>query len=384
MKLLISLKIIALVFSFSLLYSCKNPDSENEFESEEVPELVLIDSLVVGRMTQFILLDVQEDLSSFLLYDWKTKEMMNVSPSGEVKAIADLNGDGKNSYQDSYFVGARYKGKNNILIQTYTGLYTYDLDFNLIEKQTDNYDLVTRTVGGSRGFDIFGDYLYTFSIEEKDLKEVYNMDEFSTSYPFFTIREINSYDIIKSIKIPDNSYLAENPGFYNNLDPILNYKDNSLYVIYPNSPEMYVYNLPNLDLTNSFGLNPGGEFKAIKPHKKQEGSKGFFNSLAAGEYQDFIFSNGYLLTIYKEAAPQDEVDALPPDAVGGSEFSELRKKYKSKSIYQIFKEEEKIWEGQWDINLQVRRNLIYSNAKIGEDPNAVEKDVQTLYFYELR
>jgi hypothetical protein len=51
---------------------------------------------------------------------------------------------------------------------------------------------------------------------------------------------------------------------------------------------------------------------------------------------------------------------------------------------QIFKEEEKIWEGQWDINLKVRRNLIYSNAKIGEDPNSVEKDVQTLYFYELR
>jgi hypothetical protein len=43
-----------------------------------------------------------------------------------------------------------------------------------------------------------------------------------------------------------------------------------------------------------------------------------------------------------------------------------------------------LWEGTWDINLQVVRNLIFSNAKVGEDPEAVEKDFQTLYFCELK
>ena len=172
MKSIFSLKITAIVFWFLLiLYSCNTSVPEKNFVGEVIPELVLTDSIVVDRLTEFILLDVQEDRSNFLLYDWKTKEMINLSPSGEIKAIANLNGDGKNSYQE---------------------------------------------------------------------------------------------------------------------------------------------------------------------------------------------------------------------VVGGPEFNELSKKYKSKSFYQIFKEEEKIWEGKWDINLKVRRNLIYSNAKLGKDPNAVEKDVQTLYFYEIR
>ncbi len=372
------------VLTTLFILSCSTEKKAENSKLDAVPKLVLIDSLVVNRLTEFILLDVQEDFSNFLLYDWKTKEMINIAPSGKIKAIANLNGDGKNSYQDSYFVGARYKGADSILIQTYAGLYTYDLDFNLIKKQADSYDLVTRTVGGSRGFDTFGDYLYTFSMEEKDAKNIYNSDEFSIAYPFFTIRDIATHDLINSIKIPETSHMAKNPGFYNNLDPIVNFKDDSLYVIFPNSPELYVYDLPSLNLVKSLELNPGEDYKIAKPHKKEESLKGFFNSLAAGEYQGFIFSNGYLLTIFKGAAPQDEVDALPQEVVGGSEFTELSSKYKSKSNYQIFKDEVKLWEGQWDINLQVMRNLIYSNAKIGEDPNAVEKDVQTLYFYEIK
>jgi hypothetical protein len=377
-------KSIFVITSLTALFSCNPPESETENPNQEIPELFLVDSLVVDRLTQFTLVDVNEDRSSYLLYDWKTKEFMNVTSSGEIKALANLNGDGKNSYQDSYFVGAKFKGNDKILIQTYAGLYTYDLEFNLQEKRTDSYDLVTRRVGGSRGFDTYNEYLYTFSIEENDMKGIYDNQEFSRSYPFLTIRDIESYDVINSVYIPETTSLAKNPGFYNNLDPIVHFEGNLMHVLFPNSPELYSYDLPSLELKKSFDLNPGEAYRIAKPHNPEQGLKGFFNSLAAGEYQYFTFSNGYLLTIYDGAAPQDAVDALPQDMVGGEKFNELVRKYKDHFYYQIFKDEEKIWEGKWDIKLEVVRDLIYSNAKVGEDPNAVEKDVQTLYFYEIR
>lgn len=375
-------------FTYSIIFlvicSCEQDVKENTTSQKAIPELLIVDSLIVDRLTEFTLVDVNENRSTYLLYDWKTSEFMNVSRSGEILAIASLTGDGKNSYKDGIFYGAKYWGEDWILIQTYSGLYRYDLNFQLIEKLNHSYQLVTRRVGGSRAFDIFGKYLYTFSIEEVDAAEVYKNEDFSISYPFLTIRDAQSLDILKSEFIPKTSAMAEKPGKYISLDPIVQLKKDRLFVLFPNSPEMYEYDFPSLNLRNSWDLNPGKSFKLARPVVGEEGVKGFYNSLAAEEYQYFAFSNDYLLTIYVGAAPQEEVDALPQDVVGGQEFNEIIDKYKDHNYYQIFKEEEKLWEGTWDINLQVVRNLIFSNAKVGEDPEAVEKDFQTLYFYELK
>lgn len=377
-------KLLLTILALSFIYSCDSPEKAPVSENILVPELVLVDSLVVDRLTQFDIVDVSVDHEYFLLYDWITSEFMVSSPSGEILAIANLTGDGKNSYKENYFIGAKFKGNDQILIQAHSGIYIYDLDLNLKEKKSNSYGLETRRVGGSRSFDVFEDYLYTFSIESEDSKEIYENDEFSKSYPFFTIRDAETLEVISTTFIPENSHLAKNPGFYNNIDPIVQFQDRSVYVLYPNSPELYVYDLPALELKKSFNLSPSQGFKLAKPYKKGESLKGFFNSLAASEYQFLAFSNGFLLTMYDAAAPQEEVDALPKDMVGGEEFVALVEKYKFIYTYQIFKDEKKIWEGIWDINLKEVRDMVFSFSKFGEDPDAEEKDFQTVYFYELK
>ncbi|MEP0712163.1 hypothetical protein [Algoriphagus sp.] len=90
------------------------------------------------------------------------------------------------------------------------------------------------------------------------------------------------------------------------------------------------------------------------------------------------------MTWYSGAAPQHEVDKLPKEYLGGSEFTDLAEKYKTKTYYQIFKDEHKLWEGSWDVKLFSVRDILYSYSKPDEDPDAVEKDRQTIYFYELK
>jgi hypothetical protein len=377
-------KLFLTILALSFLYSCDSPEKAPVSEDIRVPELVLVDSLVVDRLTQFDVVDINEDSTRYLLYDWSTNEFMISSPSGEILAIADLTGDGKNSYQERYFIGAKFYGKDQILIQAKSGVFSYDLNFNLIAKRPTTYSLETRHVDGSRSFNVFGSYIYTFSIEEKDQESVYPNEEFSKAYPFFTIRDAGSLAVVSSIFVPEGSSLFKNPGFYNNLDPIVQVEVNSIFVLYPNSPELYIYDLPSLGLRKSIDLVPNEAFKVAKPYRLKENLRGFFNSLAASEYQYFAFSNGYLLTMYDAAAPQEEVDALPKDQVGGEEFMALLKKHKFTYTYQIFKEEKKIWEGDWDISLKVVRDVIFSFSKIGEDPDAQEKDFQTVYFYELK
>lgn len=377
------MKNFLLILLFVGLVACNEKVQETQITGY-IPELVITDSLVIDNLTQLTLIDVREDHSEFFFFDFKTDELIRVSKSGEILLRANRSEDGKDSFKSKYFSTADYSGNDEILILTHAGSYTYDLDFNLKENKSIDFSLVTRRIGGSNAADVYGDHLYTFSVENVEGEKVYNSEEFSTSYPFMTVRDLHSLDIIKSEYIPTQSQMAINPGKYNSLDPIVRFSGDEMFALFPNSPELYVYDFPSLELKSFMSLNPGDDFKQIEPINDNINFDGFFKSLASSQYTNYAFSNGYLLTQYEGAAPKDEVDALPKDVVGGSEFNSLVEKYKEKQFYQIFKGEEKLWEGIWDVNLCSVRDILYSSSKPGEDPDAVEKDMQTFYFYELR
>jgi hypothetical protein len=191
-------------------------------------------------------------------------------------------------------------------------------------------------------------------------------------------------EIVAETSFPSTTEMVKSPGEYLNMEPVLKMKGSKLFALYPNSKELYTYTFPDLELIDTLDLNPGKSFSQVKPTFKEEPPlSGFFKNLAGSDFLNFHFSNEYLLTWYEGAAPQDEVDGLPRESVGGEEFMKIVKKYK-KPFYQIFKNEEKLWEGELDVKLLSIKDKLFSFSKPGEDPNAVEKDVQTLYFYELR
>ncbi|PZX55636.1 hypothetical protein [Algoriphagus chordae] len=373
-----------LLLLLAAIVACSEKTQETQSDAY-VPDLVIADSLVIDNLTQLTFIDVKEDHSEYLFYDFKTSEFFRIGKSGEIILKANRSEDGKDSYKSSYFSTAHYLKNDRILVLTYALASIYDLDFNLIESKNVDFELITRTGGGSRAALTSGDYLYTFSLDtDGDVDTIVGSEEFSIAYPFMRIRDINIFDTLYTSFIPKETQMAVNPGLYNNLDPIVKIIKDEMYVLFPNSPEMYVYDFPALNLKTSWDLNPGDNYKQTLPQDPDINFDGFLKELAGSQYKAFTFSNGNLLTIYEGAAPQDEVDKLPKEYIGGPEFTEMAEKYKNKTYYQIFKDEKKLWEGFWDINLMSVRDILYSNAKPGEDPDAVEKDMQTYYFYELR
>ena len=368
---------------FAVLLACSEKTQETQTE-DNIPGLVITDSLVIDRLTKPYLIDVREDRSEYLFFDFQTDELLRVAASGEILAIANRSEDGKDSFKTRYFSTADFYGEDEILIITHAGAFIYDLDFILKEEKPIDFSLVTRRIGGSNAAEVYKDYLYTFSVENEEGEKVYNSDDFSTAYPFMTIRDLDSFEILKSEYIPSQTQIAITPGKYLGLDPIIRFSGDEIFVLFPNSPELYIYELPSLVLKSFISLQPGEEYKQIEPLDENINFDGFFKSLASSQFINYAFSNGYLLTQYEGAAPKDEVDALPRNVVGDERYMALEKKYKSRNYYQIFKDQEKLWEGTWDVNLSSVRNVLYSNAKPGEDPDAVEKDVQTIYFYELK
>jgi hypothetical protein len=368
---------------FLAFFSCQSKEESTEIDPDAIPELVIVDSLVIDRLTLPNLLDVKPDHSEFLFYDWKTSEFLIISKSGEILITADLAKDGKNSMDAGYFLAAKFGVDDEVLVHTVSGIYTYDSEFNLKNKKKNDFELSTRTIGGSKAFETIGNYLFTFSVEEMDRQALMEADYYSIAYPFITIRDMDDFVIINRDTIPEESRMAKEPGFYMSMEPTVKLHEGKLFMLYPYSPEIYVYDIPSLKLIDSWSLTLGENFKEAEPSETKDPTA-YISIMKASPYVDFVFSNDYMLAAYKNGIPADELAKITMENIGSEESGVIIRKFRFNNNYQVYKGKKLLWEGDWGVRLSSFRDLIFASYKPGEDPNAVEKDVQTLYFYELK
>ncbi len=374
--------LLGLVLLWGMVSCGEKADSERSESSLKIPELVIRDSLVVDHLTSLALLDVMPGRTEYLFFDDKSNEFLRVDSSGEILVKVDRSGDGKDNYQSTYFMGANYLENGDILLQTQNAEFIYDQDFVLKEKRKLDYILVTQNFLGTGAMLTQGNYLYTFSVPEDKAQKIYQSETFSTAFPYLRVYDQRSHQLIAEDSVPASSQPFKRPGAYGRLEPIPQITRDKIYLLFPTSPELYVYDFPGLKPLEVIDLNPDPTYRQILPVKR-DGFSLFFADLASSSYEGFAFTNGYLMTWYTGAAPQDEVDQLPRNVVGDSRYQALQEKYKV-NYYQIFKGSEKVWEGKWDLKLRSVRGLIYSSYKPGEEPDSVEKDFQTFYFYGLK
>ena len=354
--------------------------NKEELELDEI-NLVVVDSLAIDHLGKLYIIDAKENHSEFLLYDEFTKEFFRVNKSGIILQKVNLTGEGKDNYQSDYFLTAHYLDSGEILVETFGYQFIYDKEFNLKEKRKTPLSPITKQIMGSTVNLPIGEFMFSsaFKIDE-------NRDSFSKSfgvgYPLLTSYKIGDFSIQARTTFPEKSQMVLNPGSYNFDSPFAVYHKDKLYINFSSSPEIYVYDFPSMKQLRYIPLQPGESYKQNTPSDPNENFGSFFNKLASSTYEGFNFSNGYMITWYKGAAPQDEVDALPRNVVGQPEFQALQKKYE-KYHYQIFKDEKKLWEGYIDVKLKSVRNMIFSETKIGDKEDEVEKDYEVFYFYEL-
>ncbi|WP_297336975.1 hypothetical protein [Algoriphagus sp.] len=371
------------IFGFWLI-SC---ETSNQIDGEgvgQIPELTLVDSMQIDRLVVPTLLDYSKDGKYFLFFDYKSNELILTDPLGKVIIAVNRSEDGPNSYKSGYFSACRFVEENRILVDTYQGSFLYDLAFNLMDSKPATIQTLSRMLGDTPSFVVGENHQFKFGYLESDLDQIRVDDQVKMEdYDFLKVSNLEG-EVVFSSQVPRSVNYIQQPGQYMGFDPIAKIENDRIYLQFMLTPILYTYRFPELELLDSVNLNPGEDFQPTEPALELENFGIFFEDLKGSRYQNFIFSNGYLLTWYLKGAPDEEVDALDRRVVGDEKYQALEKKYKV-PVYQIFKDQAKIWEGEWPIALKVKKDLLYSvNAKPGEDANAVEQEVQTFYFYELR
>lgn len=361
--------------------SCSSGNDRKVSENNG-PQLIVTDSLIVEYLGNLIITDIKADRSEYLMYDGQRKEFLRINAAGDVVLKKNLSEDGKDSF-GSYFYTANFFGQDKVLIVTYTGIYTYDLEFNLIEKEETPLNIYTNTVNDSHANLLSNNKIFTSRLPSKLSEDFFSQEDHLSSFPFLSVYDIDEKDFIAEQFIPKETQMIKRPGKYRETAPHSILIGKELFLLYFYSPEIYKFNFPDLSFIEKIALNPSEKYVQINPSPAAGVGFGtFFNELAGSEIFHFSSSNNYFLTGYKGAAPQEKVDALPKNRVGGEPFMKLVEEYKI-PYYQIIKDDKKLWEGHIDVQFKYKGGHLFADRDIHQPVMEEEKDYVSFYFYKI-
>lgn len=367
----------------ALQLSCSESSQENRSKHDFEPRFVITDSLVIDYLGRLSILDSRSDRSEYLMFDFQRKEMVRVDRTGQILLAKDLTGDTRDGY-GSYFISAHYHEPGEVLILTNNELFRYDLNLQLIQSRELPFTFFTNKVYEGHVNDLSEGILFTNSFPEHPSGEMSDREDFLTQFPFLTVYDLGQDTTLSRQYIPASSQMLKNPGQYREVAPYSIRNDRTLYLLFSYSPEIYQYSFPELELQDTIPLHPGDAYVQIDPASpKAEPFDRFFKELAASNFVNLYQSNGYLMTAYQGAAPQEKVDALPRNVVGGEAFSALQKEYKI-PYYQLIKEGRKVWEAPLDIDFRYKGGRLFANRNLHLPRVETESDQVVFYFYEIQ
>lgn len=370
-----------LVFLLGLLHSCSSPNDKKE-TLDFVPKFIVRDSLVIDYLGNLSMLDIKANSSEFLFYDFQRNEFVRVNAEGEILQQKNLKEDSKDGF-GSFFLSCHYLPSGEIVVFTFEKMYRYDGELRLLNSSELPFSFFTNTVFGGHINLVHKGMLFTNVLPEDVNQEFFKKQDFLASHPFLTIFDLEKEEILTQTHIPSEAAIIRHPGKYRETAPFSLIHEDHLYLLFPNSPEIYKYKFPELELLEWIDLSPEKEYVQTEPTPINGESFGvFFDGLASSDFTNLYASNGYFMTSYNGAAPKDEVDALPRNVVGDERYKRLEKTYKI-PYYQIIKDGEKIWEDHLDIDFRYKQGQLYARRNLHLPKVDEELDYLTFYFYEI-
>lgn len=378
-----NITIILSIFTVILIQSCGSSSSERANSMDDyVPEFVLTDSLVVDHLGPLQILDHDKASNQYLMYNYQKKILLVVNGNGEILVEANRAGEGPDSYQSNNFFRALFLDDGNISIFTLTHQYIYNNQLKLINRLELTASPYTNLMTTSNAVQAIGEYLFIFGVAEDELTgfTLENRGTFLWQLPLLKVFEPSSGKLIHQSEMPENLSVRKNPGTYIDVSPYFHVKNDSAYLLFPPSPEVYVMTWPELTVLDTIDLRPELGYSQMQPANPIDNFGPFFEELAGSKYDGMFISGEYMVTRYLTEAPRDEVNQLPRNVVGNEAFQKIQRS--KKRVYQIFKGKNKVSEGIREHYITFLDDLAYSKTK--PDEEFEERDEVYFYFYELK
>ncbi|MCE7992788.1 MAG: hypothetical protein HEP71_12445 [Roseivirga sp.] len=375
---------VLITFCLAGLFSCQSDSPQEAVSTDLLSEavtykdasLVQVDSIMIDVMGNFKVYDYQPESQLFLGGDIGAyRIVIGSSPKKNELGHLVINRQGKIIHQfnhtdrgpEGHGPGAMdnfFMGPNSVGVFASKGLYQYQYDGSFMNQYKEINTLDRIGISDQRaGFSADGKHVsigFPKGMEESR-RAWDSLFQISTPLWFYDFEkqesnlgtESKSNSLIASHGYPDHPIYAAGSNFPHSAFPprlALNHRENKLLSIYPEIPEITVYDMKTGDVLETYSLEPDYfEFETETGRAPGDSDNGglrwsnFGGRMANSNYQDIIQIGEYTLLRYNAALPMAAVNKLI--ATGGTgkseEWPRFRRKY-YRHYYQLFKGSEKV------------------------------------------
>jgi len=352
--------------------------------SDFTPEFVVTDSLIIDYMGQLQLLSIKADQSEYLLVDPQREEFLRVDKGGNILQRKNLANDSKDQFGSIYF-SVDYLPNGQILFVGPNHFFWYDNELNLLEKKEIPFIINSVYFNPGHANLVHEQTLFTHAYDKDVDQDTQQEEDFLANFPFLTVYDFGEEKMISQDYIPQSVHMIQAPGKYMDSAPFSLLHDQDLFLLFPNSPEIYRFSFPELNLLETISLDPDkSSYAQIKPVpvKNYQNMSSYGMVTENSAYFGLGTSNGFLLAGYYGALPSDVVEIYNSTA-SDQEKKEMRETYKL-PYYQVVKAGKKVWEGHVDIPFHFQNGRIYAYRNVNLPKEEQELDYVPFYFYEVR
>lgn len=245
-----------IVASFSL--SCKQITKEQKIESDSTKsDLVLVpqDTIKIkysGHGT--VLSDVRNN--KLLLFDFFFKEILVTDLKGEILHKFDGTFLGSNSFGTDIFA-VHFQSDTTLSVASNQGFQIYNFDGKLLKRYLHPFDLSSnRYLNGDYKLCYNDRHQFFITMLTTPTTAHVNQPQFYKEVKHLTVLDLKSGKYSFQVPYePESSYLQTD--YYNNMvAPYFDVWGDSLAVIYPRDPIVYLYSIPDFNKLTSFNTNP--------------------------------------------------------------------------------------------------------------------------------
>jgi hypothetical protein len=307
-----------------------------------------------------------------------------VDNEGKILQRKNLANDSKDQFGSIYF-SVDYLPNGQILVVGPNHFFWYDSELNLLEKKEIPFIIKSIYFNPGHANLVHEQTLFTHAYARDVDEDTRQKEDFLANFPFLTVYDFGEEKMISQDYIPQSVHMIQAPGKYMDSAPFSLLHDQDLFLLFPNSPEIYRFSFPELNLLETISLDPDkSSYAQIKPVpvKNYQNMSSYGMVTENSAYFGLGTSNGFLLAGYYGALPSDVVEIYNSTA-SDQEKKEMRETYKL-PYYHVVKAGKKVWEGHVDIPFHFQNGRIYAYRNINLPQDEQELDYVPFYFYEIR
>ncbi|MFD2034449.1 hypothetical protein ACFSKL_06585 [Belliella marina] len=297
--------------SIFLIFSCSEKSNENNGEPENLT-LVKVDSLQIPYLGLLQLMDVHPQTGKVLMFNSQTRALLVGDFDGASTKEFNKTGDMPDSF-GMFPLGAGKFNENgqNFTIISNQGVYTYDLEGNLIhggKHQVKEMPAFSGRASADMEFYWVGDRILTVGAGRTAYPR--NTPEFYENYTSFAWFDTLDRQVEQFMNLDEGSFFRNGKAHdISHIIPRLAVDKESMYFIQGIEPALNIHSLssPNEKIKRvefnieDYSFNQGEDFKDADPRMISP-------DLYSGKFENIKSLGNYILTSFFPGVPESDRD----------------------------------------------------------------------------